>query len=148
MIRAVLDANTIVSGMARFRTGTTAPAVILRAWTEDQFELLISDHIFSEVVRTLAKPWFRERVERDSYHAVIAGLAEHATPVSITDVVAGVATHSEDDLVLATVVSAGAEYLVTGDKQLQRLISYQGVDIVTPAMFQAILDTQMRSVVT
>ena len=54
MIRAVLDANTIASGMVRFRTGTRAPAVILRAWVVDEaFELLISEHILDEVVRTL-----------------------------------------------------------------------------------------------
>ena len=33
---------------------------------------------------------------------------------------------------LATAVSAAADYLVTGDKQLQRLGGYQGVAIVTP----------------
>ena len=38
-----------------------------------------------------------------------------------------IATHPEDDLVLATAVSAQADYLVTGDRQLLALGTYQGV---------------------
>ena len=47
----------------------------------------------------------------------------------------GVATHPEDDLVLATAVSAQADYLVTRDRQLLKLGSYQGVAIVSPTEF-------------
>jgi predicted nucleic acid-binding protein len=50
-----------------------------------------------------------------------------------------VATHPEDDLVLATAVSAHADYLVTGDRKLQRLGSYQGVRILSPREFLAVL---------
>ena len=42
----------------------------------------------------------------------------------ITAHVQGVATHAEDDLVLATAESAQADYLITGDKKLQRLGTY------------------------
>ncbi|HEV2107585.1 MAG TPA: hypothetical protein VGR16_04930, partial [Thermomicrobiales bacterium] len=49
--------------------------------------------------------------------------------------VRGVAAHPEDDLVLAVAVSAAAAYLVTGDKQLQRIGVYHGVTIVSPRDF-------------
>ncbi len=49
--------------------------------------------------------------------------------------VQGVATHPEDDLILATAVSGGAQYLVTGDRQLLKLGNYQGVQIVTARDF-------------
>ncbi len=55
------------------------------------------------------------------------------------------ATHPEDDLVLATAVSAAADYLVTGDKQLQRLGGYHGVAIVSPRDFLALLQQQDES---
>jgi uncharacterized protein len=51
-----------------------------------------------------------------------------------------VATHPEDDLVLAAAVSAEAGYLVTGDRQLQQLGRFRGVDIVSPRAFLAILE--------
>jgi predicted nucleic acid-binding protein len=47
------------------------------------------------------------------------------TPISVE--VVGVATHPEDDVILATAVSADVDYLVTGDVQLQRLRAYRGV---------------------
>jgi predicted nucleic acid-binding protein len=53
--------------------------------------------------------------------------------------VQGVASHPEDDLILATAVSAQADYLVTGDRQLLALGRYQGVEIVTPRAFATIL---------
>lgn len=46
--------------------------------------------------------------------------------------VAGVASHPEDDLILATAVGGRAGFLVTGDKQLLRLGSFRGVTIITP----------------
>lgn len=54
-------------------------------------------------------------------------------------VVAGVATHPEDDLVLATAISGSADYLVTGDRQLRQLGSFQGVVIVSPRTFLDLL---------
>jgi predicted nucleic acid-binding protein len=61
---------------------------------------------------------------------------------AITSPVSGVATHPEDDLILAAAVSAQADYLVTGDARLQALGSYQGVKIVTPREFVQILEQQ------
>ena len=67
-------------------------------------------------------------------------LEEETERVSLRVAVQGVATHPEDDLILATAVSAQADYLVTGDKQLLALGSFQGVRIVAPAAFLAILE--------
>ena len=62
------------------------------------------------------------------------------TPITVR--VAGVATHPEDDLVLATAVSAGADYLVTGDRQLQKLGRHGSVTILSPRGFLALLHEQ------
>jgi len=62
-------------------------------------------------------------------------LREHAEVIPVTAELAGVATHPEDDAILATAVSARADYLVTSDKQLQRLGSYAGVTSLAPHDF-------------
>jgi predicted nucleic acid-binding protein len=59
------------------------------------------------------------------------------TPLTVT--VEGVATHPEDDLVLATAVSGGAQFLVTGDHRLLALREYEGVVIVSVREFLALL---------
>jgi predicted nucleic acid-binding protein len=60
----------------------------------------------------------------------------------ITADVLGVATHPEDDLILATAVSAQADYLVTGDRHLLALGMFHGVQIVSPREFLTILDLE------
>ena len=49
--------------------------------------------------------------------------------------VSGVASHPEDDLVLATAISGAAEYLVTGDRQLLALGTFRDIRIVTARQF-------------
>jgi predicted nucleic acid-binding protein len=56
--------------------------------------------------------------------------------------VTGVATHPEDDLVLAAAVSAGADYLVTGDRKLQALDTFEGVRILSPRQFLDMIEAQ------
>ncbi len=140
MIRAVLDGNAIASGMARFRTGVSPPAVILRAWVNDDFDLLVSGHIMRELVSTLAKSYFVEHVDIEVSREVLEALAEHATHVRITHSVSGVASHPEDDHVLEAALSADADYLATGAGPFQKVESYGGIAIVSPRTFREILD--------
>lgn len=138
MISAVLDTNTIVSAAI---VPQGIPSQILQAGRSQQFLWITSTVIIDEVTRTLHRP----RIQR-KYQVSAADvdrtreLLERETLVSPISVqVQGVATHPEDDQILATAVSAQADYLVTGDQQLQRLGSFQGVTIVTPRRFLEIL---------
>lgn len=138
MIRAVLDANVLVVAPL---TNLTPPGQIVDAWQADRFELIISPHILSEVERAHRKPYFRARLTATQIDAYQRLLRRRATVIDITAEVVGVATHPEDDLVLATAVSAQADYLVTGDRPLRRAApTYQGVRLLSPADFLVILD--------
>ncbi|MCC7369772.1 MAG: putative toxin-antitoxin system toxin component, PIN family [Chloroflexi bacterium] len=94
---------------------------------------------FAEVERTLAKPYFRARVSPARLLALLQMLKAEATFVEITETVVGVATHPEDDLVLATAASARADFLVTGDHDLLRLGEFRGTVIVSPRDYLAML---------
>lgn len=63
--------------------------------------------------------------------------------VSNTVKVEHVASYPEDDLVLATAVSAKADYLVIGDGALQQLGVYEGVTILSPRAFLDILQASV-----
>lgn len=146
MIRAVLDANVVASGVLRYGSATSTPAEIVRRWLSGSFVFVISDHVIDEIERTLlVNPFFSARVERSVGVSWIATLRSLATPTSITIEVSGVASHPEDDLVLAAAVSAAADYLVTGDRQLQRLGAFEGVTIVTPRDFLTIIEQSTTS---
>ena len=55
--------------------------------------------------------------------------------VELSVEVQGVATHPEDDLVLATAFSGEASVLCTRDKQLLKLRAFQGIEILSPGEF-------------
>jgi putative PIN family toxin of toxin-antitoxin system len=115
----------------------------MRRWLAWTYVLAISDHILTnELPRTLANPYFRRHLTPENAAEATDVIRRLARLVPITVEVHGVATHPEDDLVLATAVSARADYLVTGDTRLQALGSYEGVQIVSPRAFLDILDTE------
>ncbi|MBI2861446.1 MAG: putative toxin-antitoxin system toxin component, PIN family [Chloroflexi bacterium] len=143
MTTAVLDTNVLASGFAS-HTAASVPAQVLDAWRGRLFTLAVSEHILTELARTFADPWFRRRLDATQVAADLALLRRQAMVAPITVEVHGVATHPEDDLVLATALSAQAEYLVTGDTKLQRLGSHRGVSILSPRAFLELITRGQR----
>jgi uncharacterized protein len=140
VIRAVLDANVLASGIVGVHLSTSTPGELIRRWRQNELTIVISNHILLEVERTLTKPYFVNRSSAARLSSSVRLLKHRSEMTEITSIVQGVATHPEDDLVLATAVSAKARYLVTGDKKLQSVGRYRGVTILSPARFLAILN--------
>lgn len=136
MIRAVVDTNVLSSGLAR---SVGSPRFVIDAWTMGAFEIVLSEHILREVERTLANRYFRKLLPPEEATEAVNQLRQEAVVVPISSQVSGIATHPEDDLVLATAVSGQVEFLVTGDRQLLKLQQYEGIRIVNAAEFLAIL---------
>ncbi|MBI3910855.1 MAG: putative toxin-antitoxin system toxin component, PIN family [Armatimonadetes bacterium] len=128
----VLDTNILARGSI---SRGTAVAAIIDAWRAKQFTLLLSAHILDELTHTLAKAYFARRLSPEQQAAYELLLTSVGTIVPITASVRGVATQPADDLVLATAVSGDAVYLVTRDRKLLQLGSYQSVAIVSPTEF-------------
>lgn len=139
MITAVLDTNVLASGFVR---PEPAPGQLLLAWRAGLYTLVVSDHILTELARTLNESYFRDRLTPTQRSNNVALVREEAIITSINVEIYGVATHPEDDLVLATAVSGSVQYLVTGDKKLQNMTMYQAVRIVSPREFLEILTSQ------
>lgn len=137
MISAVLDANTIASGILGFRNPESIPGLLLKLWRKGAFTLIISKHIRDEVKDLLHKPYFTKHLTPQEISRIHALLQFQAKQVLITEDIRSVATSPEDDLVLATAVSAKADYLVTADKPFLKRVggTYQGVKLVTPGEF-------------
>jgi len=141
MIRAVLDTNVLASA-AIAHPGTT-PATILDDVVTNRFDLAISEYILVELRRTLATPYYAARVTPAVAARYVQLLISLGTTVRIITSVQGVATHPEDDPILATAVSAQANYLVTGDRRLRDLVpSFQGIPLISPSEFRDILSRE------
>lgn len=135
MRRIVLDTNVLVSGIVGATHPGSVPGSIIRAWRQEQFAVVLSEHILSEASRALNKDYFRRRLSQRQIGQAIEALRRTATIAPITRDVRGVATHPEDDLVLATALSSNTAVLVSGDVQIQRLGSYEEIRILSPRQF-------------
>ena len=141
MIRATLDTNVLGPGLIG---DTSAAARLLQFWSDGAFILVVSIHILEELERSFTDPYFAARVPSDRAAELVQLVATNATVIEVSVEVQGVATHPEDDLVLATALSAGATRLVTGDRRLRAVDTYQGVRLVSPREFVDELTDQSR----
>lgn len=104
------------------------------------FTVVMSSPLRAEVHDTLLnKPYFVSRISRSVADQWLMLIDRQAELTTIPTEVPRAASHAEDDLILATAVSGSAAYLVTGDQQLQRLGTFEGIAIVSPAEFLSVL---------
>jgi putative PIN family toxin of toxin-antitoxin system len=139
-MKVVLDTNILASG-AISAAGTLS--TIVDAWRSGQVKVIVSAPILEELERTLQKPYFRRYLTATQSSRFLKLLQKRATVSPITVSVQGIATHLEDDVILATAVSAKADYLVTGDTKLERLGTYKAVTILSPRRFVAIPEQEV-----
>lgn len=133
MTAVTFDANILSSGAL---SRATPPGQLLNAWEDGLFELVLSEHILDEVHTTLRKAYFQARLSTAAIVTFEDLLREKATIVPLTVDVRGVATHPEDDLVLATAVSGDVQFLVTGDARFRRAVpTYRQVQLLSAREF-------------
>jgi len=134
VIVAVLDTNVLVSG---FPARTGVPSTLIDAWRNGGYQLVVSEPILEELAETWRDPYWRSRFSVEECEMAIALLLREAIVTPLTTEVTGIATHPEDDQILATAIASNATYLVTGDRQLQALSDFQGITILSPRAFLA-----------
>jgi uncharacterized protein len=132
VIRAVFDANLIVAALPA-KSGSLV--TIVDYWRRGLYEVVVSEAIISEVEAAWSKPYWRNRLQRNQMLELLRLIRRRMTIVEITADVSDVAAHREDDLVLATAISAKTQILVTGDKEFLALGTYNGISILSPQTF-------------
>src|SRR5215212_8268173 len=143
MIRAVLDTNVLASAVGSFYVQNSVPAALVNAAILRRFQLITSAVILEELHRTLQKPYFQQRLPAQDLVEIERIITRWARSVPITVPVQGVAPHPEDDPILATALSARADYLVTGDRRFRdRVPTFQGIPLISPSEFRDVLDRE------
>lgn len=137
----VLDTNVVISALISPRG---APAQIYRAWREGRFAYVSSPPLLDELARALGYPRVRKYLawtdeERGEFVEALAYTAKLVVPSIQLKVID---EDPDDDRVLEAAVAAGASHIVTGDRHLLDLESYEGVEIVSPARFLAQLSLE------
>jgi len=140
MIRAVLDANVLVSGIVT----EGVPRSVLRAWRAGHFHLVASRATLDEIGRVLRYPKIARRhhwseVEIQGFMESLEALAI-LTPGKLR--VNMVAADPSDDRYLECAIEGEADCLVTGDRHLLELAVYREVEILSPREFVELLATR------
>jgi putative PIN family toxin of toxin-antitoxin system len=139
MIRAVFDTNVFLRALINphSRCGR-----LLDEFADD-YELALSPAVIREVLEVLHRPRLRAKFPQIAQldMARIIALFEQAYVVEPRDV-PPVSRDPQDDKFLACARSAGAEYLVTEDKDLLVLEEYEDIQICKTTEFIALLETE------
>ena len=131
-MKVVLDTNVLLSGLM-FPDG--APGRVVAAWREARFDLVISVHQLAEIGRTLAYPKIRRILDWDGQRIeqFIRQLYIRAQIVDLDGIAVEVPADPDDVPILATLVAAKTDLLITGDGDLLALRDRYA--ILTPAEF-------------
>jgi len=131
-VKVVPDTNVLVSGLM---LPDSMPGRIVAAWRAAQFELALSEPLLDEIGRVLSYPKIQGRLRwgGDEIARFLLLLRFKAVIVDIAGKKASVPRDPGDDPVLATLLAAGADCLVSGDGDLLAL--RDRFPIQTPAEF-------------
>jgi putative PIN family toxin of toxin-antitoxin system len=142
-MRAVADTNVIVSAVL---SKGSPPDLILQHWRRGTFQLVTSAPLLRELDDVLGRPEIarRHKWSPNERAAFVVSLSESAIVVAPEKQLDVIAEDPDDNRVLEAAVEAHADYIVSGDRHLLELESYEGIQIVTPARFNAILATASR----
>jgi putative PIN family toxin of toxin-antitoxin system len=139
MIRAVFDTNVFLRALINpySRCGRLLDEFV------DDYELVLSPAIIREVLEVLHRPRLRAKFPSITQLDVarIISLCEQARVVEPPSV-PPVARDPADDKFLACARSAGADFLVTEDKDLLILEAHAGTRICQPAEFMELLSAR------
>ena len=142
-MRAVLDTNVIVSAVS---SPGSPPDSILGASRKEALDLVTSVPLLHELEDVLGRPRIAKRLgwTAEERAFFIEALADFAVIVAPKERFQVVKADPADNRVLEAAVAGGADYAVSGDRHLLELGSYEGIPIVTPARFAAILAASQR----
>jgi len=128
-VRIGLDANVFVSGV--FFTGP--PNQILVAWRDGDIKFVISPEILEEYRRV--GEILREEREDVDLGPILHLITMKAELVDAPPLEEQVVTDSDDDKFLACALAGKVRYIVSGDRALQKVSGWSGVEVLSPRAF-------------
>jgi len=137
VLRVTADTNIWISA---FNYGGN-PRKLIDLADAGKIDLATSDAIIEETRRILGKRFGWPPEDIADAEAEMRRLARHVIPHVTLD---AVKDDPSDNRIVECAVSAGSDYLVTGDKDLLRLGQYDSVRIVNVADFLGIATQRQR----
>jgi putative PIN family toxin of toxin-antitoxin system len=128
-MKIVLDTNVLISGI--FFTGP--PYQILKEWQKGKITFVVSEEILSEYQRvanemSLKFPTIdiRKILQLITIHSEIVNT--HGYEVTICE-------DPDDNMFISCAVASKSKVIVSGDKHLLKIVSYQNIRVLKPKEF-------------
>lgn len=137
-MRAVIDTNILVRARIRPQ-GTVAP--VLGRLRVSAYTFLYCQRLLDELVDVLGRPRIRQKyhIEDEDVTALLLLLTRQGEAIAATRRIT-VCRDPKDDKFLEVAVAGGADVIVSGDEDLLVLSPFEGIPIVGPSTFLAMLD--------
>jgi putative PIN family toxin of toxin-antitoxin system len=138
-LKAVLDTNVWVSALL----WGGKPAAVIKAAEEGKVGIFASEEIVVEISQVLAYPKLARICQAECllHEELIEAVLKVANFVEVTKKVKVVVEHPADDKFIECALAARADYIVSGDKHLLKVGSYEKTRIVSVNEFLQIIDS-------
>ncbi|MGA9470907.1 MAG: putative toxin-antitoxin system toxin component, PIN family [Terriglobales bacterium] len=134
-MRIIVDTNVLLSGLL---IAQGAPAKLLDAWERKQFTLVACEGLIAEFREVASRPFFKVKLRASAVELLAAGLRDFS--LFCEDLPSGpIAPDPKDSFLLALSEASAADFLVTGDKELQSLKRHRATRIVSPSSMMNVL---------
>lgn len=133
--RVVVDTNVLISALLS-PAGT--PRRVLDRLAGINATLLFSDATFAELATRLAKPKFDAYRSKEQMNAFLDWLATASEWVN-PNLEVSACRDPSDNKFLSLAICGEADYLITGDRDLLSLDSFEGVPIGRPSGFMGVV---------
>ncbi|MBX6423901.1 putative toxin-antitoxin system toxin component, PIN family [Thermosulfurimonas sp. F29] len=132
-MRVVFNTNVLV---AAFLTEGLCSVLLARA-RRKEFNLFVCPKILEEFERILSE---KIKVPQALIKEALKMILEVSEVIQPTRTIQGVCRDEDDNQILACALSAGADYLVTGDKDLLEIAHFEELKIISPREFEAFFE--------
>lgn len=130
-MKVVLDTNVLLAGIATHGLCEGLLAILFR-----DHRIILSEHILDELAEHYVGK-FKATPQQVSF--VVSSLRSQCEVISPDEFTLTDFDDPDDLPILGTATAAHADYLVTGDKDLLELKSFQGIAILSPRQFYDLL---------
>lgn len=132
-MKVVLDTNVLISALL----WRGAPNELLKEIENKTLTLCITSALLEELEDVLTRPKFSFRIKerKTSCEELLAAVIDTAQLHPDRKIDPVVKEDPEDNRVLSCALTAGAEYILTGDHHLLKLKNWSGISILPPRKF-------------
>lgn len=140
-MRAVLDTNVII---APFLSPKGVSSLLLKAWEEEAFDLVVSEALLIEYQDVLLRQEIaaRHKMDQAQVESVIEQMRKYAVIVAPDKVPKVVKEDPDDDELFAAAIAGEASYIMSKNNHVLKVEEYKGIQVLTPLAFLAVLEIE------